>query len=803
MIRPRWRKVISDLWKNKTRSVLVIASIAVGLYAIGIITKTYLAIDHDMQSGFQSINPANIQVQTSLLNDDTVERIRNLDGVEWVEAARKLRLQVETSPGNWVAMDLKAKDYEEAQIGQVELLEGTWPPGDHQIVLAAHKLNDLNAGLGDWLSLKNTQSDTFQVQIVGIVRDQTIGTESGTGGYFNAPLQGYVTVETAEWLGLNQPELYSQLEITLREDAAVESYRQAMADDVRQALEEDNVSVTSLSTRSSTHHPNLELVDAISVILLLLGFLIVFLSAFLITNTLQALLDQQIQQVGIMKTVGARRTQVMQVYMTLVLIFGLLAFALAAPLADRTADYLMRFLAVQVNFRYSGARFEPAVLAIQVALALIVPQVAAFLPILQGTRISVREALSGIRQAEAGEAGWLDQQLVRLRRVSRQWSLALRNVFRNKGRLVLTLITLSLGGAVFISVFNVRVSLSNYVAQLSQYFLADLNVSLARPYRVSEVERTLYALPEVDYVEAWSGARASVVRADGSLGENINMIAVPNDSRLIDPILLSGRWLLPGDQNAIVLNDQFQAQFPGLQIGDTLKLQIGDQDSEWVVVGFFQLAGKIGGLAAYINLDYLETLPGQVQGQATTFRVVAEGHPDSAAQKVLASQVEALLEANNFQISDLSTGSRVNDSSAAGFAVLTNFLLVLAILTALVGSIGLTGTMSMNVMDRTREIGVMRSIGASDPILMSMVLAEGLVIGWLSWLIGALLAFPISRLMSDLVTQALFGVPSNYGFTITGFLLWLGLVSALAVLASAVPARSAARLTIREVLAYE
>jgi putative ABC transport system permease protein len=379
----------------------------------------------------------------------------------------------------------------------------------------------------------------------------------------------------------------------------------------------------------------------------------------------------------------------------------------------------------------------------------------------------------------------------------------MRNIFRRKGRLILTLITLTIGGAVFISVFNVRISLSRYIDQLSQYFLADLNLSLERPYRVDQIKQLLSKMPEISEVEAWNTGLGSLIRSDDSIGDSLILIAVPGDSQLIDPILLDGRWLVPGDQNAIVLNDQFQEHFPTLHVGDTLKLQIDDFSTTWEVVGFFQFGGKIGGLTAYVNQDYFSTIQGQVQNRSTIYRIVATGNLDSAAQKELAIKVQNLLDSNNILVNDLTTGSKVNDTSAASFAVLTNFLLILAILTALVGSIGLSGTMSMNVMDRTREIGVMRSIGASDSILMKMVLVEGLGLGWISWFLGALLSFPISKVLSDLITRALFGAPSGYSFTFTGFLIWFGIVSVLSILASYMPARSATQLTIREAIAYE
>ncbi|HXQ36335.1 MAG TPA: FtsX-like permease family protein, partial [Anaerolineales bacterium] len=131
------------------------------------------------------------------------------------------------------------------------------------------------------------------------------------------------------------------------------------------------------------------------------------------------------------------------------------------------------------------------------------------------------------------------------------------------------------------------------------------------------------------------------------------------------------------------------------------------------------------------------------------------------------------------------------------------FLLIMAILTAIVGSMGLTGTMGMNVLERTREIGIMRAIGADDRAVIRTVIGEGMVIGIISFVLAVILSIPFTYLLSTIVSLALFQSPIEVVFTYTGYAIWLGLVLALSAIASILPARNAARLTIREVLAYE
>ena len=105
-------------------------------------------------------------------------------------------------------------------------------------------------------------------------------------------------------------------------------------------------------------------------------------------------------------------------------------------------------------------------------------------------------------------------------------------------------------------------------------------------------------------------------------------------------------------------------------------------------------------------------------------------------------------------------------------------------------------------MERIREIGVMRSIGADTKMILSIVVIEGLVIGLISWGLGALLSVPIGQALGGTIGDLLMGSPLTHSFSVQGVLLWMGVVIVLSTIASGMPAVKAARLEVRETLAH-
>ena len=133
----------------------------------------------------------------------------------------------------------------------------------------------------------------------------------------------------------------------------------------------------------------------------------------------------------------------------------------------------------------------------------------------------------------------------------------------------------------------------------------------------------------------------------------------------------------------------------------------------------------------------------------------------------------------------------------------TVLLFFMAVTLALVGGLGLMGAMSINVLERTREIGVLRAVGATNRGVASVFILEGVLIGALSWAFGSLLALPLGKFLSDMVGISIMASPLTFSFSMQGVWAWLVIVILLSALASFLPARNASRLTVREVLAYE
>ncbi len=794
-IRPSWQKVMADLKGDRTRSLLVIASIAVGVFAVGAIVSTYVILSEDIGISYASAQPANIEILTDPFDNELVKAVEKIPGVVNAEGRQMLSMRVGQDGNSWKPLDIVAVDDPgAAEMNLLTTVTGTKYPEDRELVVREDMMNSTGLQPGDTALLQMADGTVRTLPVVGTVGDQY------AAGNFAAPPRGYITLDTAEWLGGQDDfdRLYVQVAA-----GNVEAAIDAVAEQVEDKVERTGRSIYRTNTNKTTEHPMESTVLAIVAVLGILGVLIMFLSSSLIINTLNALLTQHRRQIGVMKLVGARGFNISVMYIALIIAYSIIALLIAVPLGVIAGYALASFMGGMLSIDIQGFRVVPIAVIIQVVLAFSVSLIAGYLPVNRGAKMTVRRAISEDNPVEQkSRYGLVDRLGVWFKWLSRPLLISIHNTFRRKARLALTLFTLVIAGAIFIGVFNVRASINGFMDTMSQHFLADVMVAFKEPYRASQIKRELSQIPGVKFVESWGAATAEILDENDKVQSNLLITAPPEDTTLLDADMVAGRWLETDDEKVLVVSDAIWDEYPDFEVGDSLRIQLpGQRAEEWPVVGIYRFMSGVGDVFGYANYDTISYLT-NTPGQATSYRIVAE--VDSLeGQNALSQEIDQFLRGRGYKISNVEAGQVTRQQQSQAMNILVIFLMTMAILTALVGSIGLMGTMSMNVLERTREIGVMRAIGAVDGEIIKSVVIEGVLIGLISWIMAVGLSFPISFVLLRTISTAMMGTEMPLEITPLGFAIWLGVVIFLSVVASMWPARNAARLTIREVLAYE
>jgi len=795
IIKPRWKKVQADIWEHKARALLVIASIFIGVYAIGMMMITQVILPASMQKVYQSVNPAHIIIQAESFDQDLLDGISHMEGVAAVEGRRYITVQARVPGGDWDNLQIVAvDDPANNEINQLNLESGYLSSKKGELILVEDSLSDYSVEPGDIMEVQLHDGVIRSMEVSGIVRDYALGMQDPMNRWF-----AYADRSSLEFL--HTSDSYEVMYVVTEGNPVTYESIQEIAMKVKKRVEDSGHEVFSEKLQTPDKHPFGTYISTITVILTFLGGLVVVLSSFLIINMMNSLMSQQVRQIGIMKLIGAKTRDIVGMYLVMVFLFGLFAYILGVPAASRSAYLLSAWIAPELNGYLIDVPPFPlttGAIIVQTAVAFIVPIAASLWPVFQGARTNVQQALESSLIKNEVETTGFDRWMEHIRGVYGIVLLALRNTFRRKGRLALTLFTLSFGGAIFISVFNVQAVLNQQIDLIANYSAADLYLTFDRAYLKDEVIPIAESIPGITMAEGWQTLTAQL--DTGQEVEQVYIEAPPDGSKLLNGVTQTGRWVTEDEINTIVVNEDFLRTFPDLQPGDAITLKVNEKEVDLIVTGTFNYAGaeeKRG----YIN-DRTAVSLTQTPTRTDTYRLVTEDH-SADGQVAMEDRVNDVFRDLGFGISGISAVKVLVDEISEQLNLVIFVLLINAILIGIVGSIGLSGTLSLNVLERTSEIGILRAIGAHDRIVSRLVLYEGLFIGMASYMIAFALSFPLSIILGNLVNQVLFNAEASFKLNFVGYIVWFILVFVMSLIASLLPARNATRLTIREVLAYE
>ncbi|MBP6703424.1 MAG: FtsX-like permease family protein [Vicinamibacteria bacterium] len=809
----RARKVVRDFWQERTRSMLVVLAIALGIAAFSAVLSSYAILNRELNDGYLATNPASFNLRTGALGDEVVRLIAQSPGVGAAEPRRVVAGRIKAGPAQWRGVMLfVVKDYADIRVSTLRPETGAWPPGPGEMLIERDAFQVAKAKVGDRVTIKTPKGDFVSLQVTGGVHD--VGQAQAR---MENTVYGYITLETLALLG-EEPYL-DQLKVLVSGDRFDREHIGRVADDVKRLLESQGLSVGRVEIPDPGKHPHADLMGMLLLAISSFGLLVLALSGVLVVNLLTALMASQVRQIGMMKAIGGSRAQIAQIYFGQALLLGVSAVVVGVPVGVLGGRALCRYLAVFLNFDLTSFAVPMWVYGLVALVGLATPLLAAAVPVWKGSGVSVWAALADFGVSDRGfGTGRLDRALTHVSGLARPLLLAIRNSFRRRTRLALTLLTLAVGGLFFMAALNIRASMINTIDTLFATKRFDLSLNLGGMFPLEAIERAMSRTPGVVRFEGWIVSDAALVaeggdggRATGSphargaggghaggTARRFPVLGVQPETEMLKLDIGEGRDLRPDETDALVANTALTVRHPEIRVGRTVVLRTGPSETTWRVVGIAREA--FSPPTAYVSRDFFERA-GHT-GMANNARV-ALARTDVASIDAFREVLDRNLEAEGIRaLSTLSTAE-----SRYGFdqhmLMVYIFLVVMSVIIGAVGGLGLMTTMSLNVLERRREMGVLRAIGASSRVVWLIVVAEGLTIGLMSFGLAATLAGPVSRILGDFIANAMFRSGLNFLFDPNGLWIWLVASSILSVVSSFLPAWNASRSSVREALGFE
>jgi putative ABC transport system permease protein len=782
----RSRKVARDLRHKWGRTIVVVAAMALAVLAVTAVSTSYSVARSQQRLGYLATDPPSATINARDLTPAAAEQVRTVPGVAAADTSRTLTARIRR-PGSqeWQPLRLTVRDsYAANRIARLTPRDGVWPPPDGQIVLeqsGLRLLDDITAGA------------QIDVELPGLpVRTVPIaGTASDPGlppGWVEGMVYGYVTPQTVAGFGFTADP--AEVRILVDGDRTDAGHIRSVAGTVAQRLTAAGVSVTTVDVPEPGAHPHQEIMNGMLRLELLFGALALLLSVLLIVTVVSGLLAGQVRQIGTMKAVGATWQQTAGGYLASTALLAVVACLIGWPLGRLAGLGFVGFIAEFMNFEVTDDSMPWWLITTQLTAGMAVPLLVAGVLVVRACRVSPVAAMRdhGVAAPRAGGGG----RLARSTRLPRLPLLGVRNAVRRRGRLVLASAALSVGGAMFMAAFNVSDGLADtFVEQTIAAEPYDLTVTLDRPYPVGELDRVVTAVPGIVRAETWTSMPATF-----PAGRTGQISGVPSASPDLRLKLTAGRWLRPGEERAMVLSADYAKDHPAATVGSTVTTRTGDQETGWTVVG---VAVQVGSPSAWVDRDTLAAASGTA-GTANTIRLISEA--DDPAP--LRQDLEQALTGDGMAVAGVRTQDDIRKVLVAHQIIFVVFLNLVTVISIVVGGLGLATILTVSITERTREIGVLRSLGATDRALRSLILAEAVTIGVVSWLVAAVvLAVPATLAFGSIFGNLLLNTP--LAVTVNGLAVagWLLLVCGICVVAALLPARRAARMTVQQALAYE
>jgi putative ABC transport system permease protein len=797
MVSAAFRKSITDLSRRRARTVFTVATLALAVASIGFLAIPTL-IDRSMQDEVRATRLADVTVSMRPLplSAEQLDALAELPNVAAVEPWNTADTRVLVGERRAPAVLIGVRDFARQRVDVVRLDSGA-RPGRGEVLVEVQNANvgvyDGRAGdtvtlLGAGGTAGNMRIETATLRITGEGRN----IPGGERVQDDDVVVLYATSDTvAELTGEHG---YGRLAFRLHDTSpgaaatTIEAVRLYLGNVPGFAGFDDLPAV-----RAPGDWPGKAETEAFADFLSVITVLALLSALVLISNTMTTLVAEQTGDIGIMRAIGARRRQVALVYTRTALLLGALGaiagVALGILLANLLAGYFgSMFWAVDVGFGV-----DPTVVVASILVALLAPPLAALPAIRRGVRTDLRQALQSTGSAVGGEDA-ADRVLRRARFLPRSMQIGLRSVGRRKRRSLATALIVALAVGNLLAVLGIAAAATESSRTSWASHLEDVQIwTGGRALFDERADRVIRSTPGV--VEAEPVLKNTVDLA----GEEAVVWGVEREP-LFEYRLAGGRWFSAGEEQRrepVAVIERNIAQIAGVDVGERITLATAAGQAHVRIVGIAKNQQEEG-TALYVPITTVRALLGRPTGAGTYWIKMTSSDPAFVDRTT--TLLEDRLTALGFEIGTEIAYVAERDEIAANQTITTT-IAVLGFLIVAMSMVGLANAITMSVLERTREVGILRCIGARARDVRRIFTTEGIALAAAGWLLGVPLGYLLDRLLVWLLWEIaavripVVFPPWNVAIALAGTI-------ALGLLVTLLPVRRAVRMRPGDAIRY-
>jgi putative ABC transport system permease protein len=782
------RKSITDLTRRRARTAFAVATLALAVASISFFAIPTL-IDRSMQREVRAERLADLSVSMSplALGERELSALAALRNVAAVEPRTSVDTRVLIGARRAPARIIGVRDFGDQTVDIVRREAGVLP----SVGRAAVDVQDANTDLYD-----GTTGDVATVVRAGrAIRLPITGEARNIVGGEQVQDDNVVVLyaPAATVAALSGEPGYGSLSFRLHDTSPAAT--QSTIGAVRRYL----TTIRGFSgftdvpeRRAPGDWPGKQDTEQFGDFLAVITLLALLSALVLISNTMTTLVAEQTGEIGIMRAVGARQRQVGLVYVRTAALLGacgaVVGIALGIAISNLAAGFFgMEFWAVDVGFGV-----DVTVVVVSALVGLLGPPLAALPAIRRGVRTDLREALQSTGSVVGGQ-GALDRALRGVGFLPRPMQLGLRAVGRRKRRSFATSLIVALAVGNLLAVLSLAAAATETTRTSWDDHLEDVRIwtTGSAPFD-RRAEQAIRSTPGVATIQPALVTDASVA------GEDAVVWGV-RQRPLFRYRVSGGRWFTAGEERArdrVLVIERNLARVTGTHVGDFLTLSTGGGAARFRVVGVADNQQE-DGTALFIPLTTVRAL---MQEPGATTYWVKTSSPDHAVVDRTTTLLEDRLAALGYEIGNEIKYVAKRDEIDANKTVTTS-IAVLGFLIIAISMVGLANAMTMSVIERTREIGVLRCIGARARDVRRIFASEGGTLALAGWLLGIPVGYALDRALVWLVKDVA-NIDLPVLFPPGNILLALVGTVALALVVTLLPIRRAVRLRPGDALRY-